>query len=253
MYEKYSEVIDQKAEALEALSDTIWEHPETAFSEYHACKVLSDYLEAEGFEVKRNAYGIETAFTATFGNGAPYIGFLGEFDALAGLSQVSGSCEKTAVIEGGNGHGCGHNLLGVGALAGALVMKAYLEDAKASGTVVYYGCPGEEGGSGKAFMAREGAFKHLDCALSWHPSELNAVMQNTSLANLQVLYKFTGVSAHAASNPEEGRSALDALELMNIGVNFLREHMSSSARIHYSIVNTGGYSPNVVQIGRAHV
>lgn len=247
MYEAFLKVIDEQAERLTKLSDAIWEHPETAFSEYNSSKLLIEYLKEERFQVTSPAYGIETAFTASFGSGKPVIGLLGEFDALAGLSQVSNVCEKKPLMEGGNGHGCGHNLLGVGTLAAAVMVKSYLEETKTSGTVIYYGCPGEEGGSGKAFMAREGAFEILDCALSWHPSELNRVIQNSSLANLQVLYKFSGISAHAAGNPEDGRSALDALELMNVGINFLREHMISSARIHYAMVNTGGFSPNVVQ------
>lgn len=247
MYEEFLKVIDEQAERLMELSDAIWEHPETAFSEYDSSKLLIDYLKEEGFQVNSPAYGIETAFTASFGSGGPTIGLLGEFDALAGLSQISHVFEKKPLVEAGNGHGCGHNLLGVGSLAAALVVKAYLEETKIPGTVIYYGCPGEEGGSGKAFMAREGAFEAIDCALSWHPSELNQVIQHSSLANLQVLYQFAGTSAHAAANPEDGRSALDALELMNVGVNFLREHMISGARIHYAMVNTGGFSPNVVQ------
>ena len=247
MNSEYLNIIDEKAEQLNALSDAVWDYAETAFSENQSAKVLIDFLMEEGFEVTRSAYGIDTAFTASFGQGKPVIGLLGEFDALSGLSQISDHFEKVPLTEGANGHGCGHNLLGVGSLAAALAVKKYLEDTKTSGTIVYYGCPGEEGGSGKAFMAREGAFNHLDCALSWHPAETNNVIQYTSLANIQVLYKFYGTSAHAAGNPEDGRSALDALELMNIGVNFLREHMISSARIHYAIVNAGGYSPNVVQ------
>lgn len=247
MFEEYLEIINEKSEDLCRLSDAIWENPETAFSEDISSSLLMEFLSGEGFEIQSPVFGIKTAFTASFGSGKPVIGFLGEFDALSGLSQVSGSFEKAPLCEGGNGHGCGHNLLGTGAVAAALAAKNFLEKTKKPGTVIYYGCPGEEGGSGKAFMAREGAFDGLDCALTWHPGELNRVVQNTSLANIQVLYKFTGTSAHAAGNPEDGRSALDALELMNVGVNFLREHMISSARIHYSIVNSGGYSPNVVQ------
>lgn len=247
MYEEFIKIIDEKAESLNQLSDAIWEHPETAFSENESSQLLVDFLKKEGFHVNSAAYGIPTAFTASYGQGKPVIGLLGEFDALSGLSQVSDCFEKKPLTEGGNGHGCGHNLLGVGSLAAALAVKNYLAQTNHTGTVIYYGCPGEEGGSGKAFMAREGAFDKLDCALCWHPAETNNVIQYTSLANIQVLYKFTGTSAHAAGNPENGRSALDALELMNIGVNFLREHMISSARIHYAIVNSGGFSPNVVQ------
>lgn len=247
MYEQFLNIINEKAESLCGLSDAIWDNPETAFSEKKSSELYINFFKKEGFTVQSPVYGLDTAFTATYGSGSPVIGLLGEFDALSGLSQVSGSFEKKALNDGENGHGCGHNLLGVGVAAAALAVKNFLEETKQEGTVIFYGCPGEEGGSGKAFMAREGAFDGLDCALSWHPAEVNHVVQYTSLANVQVLYKFTGISAHAAGNPENGRSALDALELMNVGVNFLREHIISDARIHYSIVNAGGSSPNVVQ------
>lgn len=244
--EKYLSEIDQKAERLCALSDGIWGYAETAFTEYESVKALVGFFSEEGFRVTEGAYGIKTAFTAEFGKGRPRIGILGEFDALSGLSQTAGITEKQTETPGGNGHGCGHNLLGVGSAAAALAVKRYLEEGH-EGTVVYYGCPGEEGGSGKAFMAREGAFKDLDCALTWHPSTVNCVCKDSSLANFQVLYSFKGISAHAAGCPEMGRSALDALELMNVGSNFLREHMIDKARVHYAIIDTGGYSPNVVQ------
>lgn len=246
MYKEYLKIINEKENELFALSDGVWDNPETCFTEYKSCKLLVDFMRKEGFEVTNPAYGIETAFTAKYGNGKPIIGFLGEYDALAGLSQVSGLAEEKALVDGGNGHGCGHNLLGVGTIAAALAAKKYLEDGH-SGTVIYFGCPAEEGGSGKAFMAREGAFSDLDIALCWHPGEVNRVVQYSSLANIQVLYRFYGKAAHAAGNPENGRSALDAVELMNVGTNFLREHMSSSSRIHYAILNSGGFSPNVVQ------
>ena len=242
----YLEEIDRKKDSLEKLSDEIWGFAETAFSEHQSVKALTDYLKAEGFTITDHAYGVDTAFTAEFGHGKPRIGILGEFDALSGLSQKAGVTEKDPLVPGANGHGCGHNLLGVGSVAAALAVKKYLEDGH-EGTVVYYGCPGEEGGSGKAFMARGGAFKDLDCALTWHPSTDNAVSKDSSLANFQVLYSFKGISAHAAGCPEMGRSALDGLELMNVGTNFLREHMLDKARVHYAIIDTGGYSPNVVQ------
>ena len=195
----------------------------------------------------RPAFGIDTAFTASFGSGRPVIGFLGEFDALAGLSQEAGRVEKAALQPGGNGHGCGHNLLGVAAAAAAAAVKEYLEKTGQPGTVIFFGCPGEEGGSGKAFMAREGAFDGLDFAVTWHPSDVNSVRTGSSLANFQVLFQFEGVSAHAAGCPEMGRSALDAVELMNVGSNYLREHIIQEARLHYAVLDTGGYSPNVVQ------
>ena len=175
------------------------------------------------------------------------IGILAEYDALSGLSQKGGSLERMEVTSGGCGHGCGHNLLGAGAFAAALGVKAYLEETKQSGTVILYGCPGEEGGAAKAFMARDGVWKDLDAALTWHPEDVNEVATGSSNSCIQVQYKFKGVASHAAGAPEKGRSALDAVELMNMGVQFLREHMSDKARIHYAITDAGGCSPNVVQ------
>lgn len=239
--------IDGMAQRLAAWSDAVWDCPETAFQERRSAEVLCRALEEEGFAVERGVAGIETAFLGRWGEGKPVIGFLGEFDALSGLSQQPDTFAKTPLCEGAPGHGCGHNLLGVGSLAAASAVKAYLAENHLSGTVVYYGCPGEEGGSGKAFMARDGVFDELDCALTWHPGDTNAANSASSLANYQICYRYYGVSAHAAACPHLGRSALDAVELMNIGVQFLREHIIPEARIHYAITNTGGYSPNVVQ------
>lgn len=175
------------------------------------------------------------------------IGILAEYDALSGLSQEAGSLTRQERVPGGCGHGCGHNLLGAGAFAAALGIKAYLEASGQAGTVILYGCPGEEGGAAKAFMARDGVWKSLDAALTWHPEDVNEVETGSSNSCIQVQYKFSGVASHAAGAPERGRSALDAVELMNIGVQFLREHMSDKARIHYAITDAGGCSPNVVQ------
>lgn len=241
------EVIDSKASEFAALSDVIWDYAELAFTEHQSAEALCRQLEKEGFAVTRGVAGIETAFTARYGSGKPVIGILGEFDALSGLSQKAGCAVREPLCPGAAGHGCGHNMFGVGSIAAAVGVKKYLEDTGHSGTVVYFGTPGEEGGSGKAFMAREGVFDELDAAVAWHPSDLNAVMTGSSLANVQVAYHFKGVAAHAAAAPHLGRSALDAVELMNMGVQFLREHVIQEARIHYAITNTGGYSPNVVQ------
>ncbi len=243
---KYLSAIDEKEEKLCKLSDYIWDNPETAFTEFLSEKAQIDFFLSEGFTVTEKAYGVETAFYAEYGKGNPRIGLLGEYDALSGLDQISGLIEKKSEKPGACGHGCGHNLLGVGAAAAAVAVKRYLEEGH-PGTIIYYGCPGEEGGSGKAFMARNGAFRDLDCALTWHPSTFNEVVKDSTLANFQLLYTFHGTAAHAAACPEMGRSALDALELMNVGCNFLREHMSEKARVHYAITDTGGYSPNVVQ------
>ena len=162
---EYLKEIDRKREGLEQLSDAIWGFAETAFSEYKSVEALKDFLKAEGFELTDHAYGVETAFTASFGQGKPRIGILGEFDALSGMSQKADLLEKEPLISGASGHGCGHNLLGAGSVAAALAVKNYLEDGH-EGTVIFYGCPGEEGGSGKAFMVRGGAFRDLDCAIT---------------------------------------------------------------------------------------
>ena len=244
---KVFEIITSKKTMLNNLADDIWEYAETAFAEFKSAEALAKTLEDEGFSVTREVADIPTAFSASFGSGKPIIGILGEFDALSNLSQVANTTEKTPLIQGKAGHGCGHHLLGVGSLAAAIAVKEYLTQTGKSGTVIYYGCPGEEGGSGKAFMARDGVFDELDVAFCWHPSDANGIMAGSSLANIQVSYKFKGIAAHAAACPHLGRSALDAVELMNVGVNFLREHIIPEARVHYAITNTGGYSPNVVQ------
>lgn len=241
------QAIDREREVISQVSDRIWDHPETAFQEYVAAETYFDALEKEGFAVEKNLAGIETAFSGRFGHGRPVIGILGEFDALSGLSQKPDCAVKAAIAEGAPGHGCGHNLLGAGSMAAAIAVKEYLEKNNKEGTVIFYGCPGEEGGSGKGFMARDGVFDELDCAVSWHPGDMNVASVGSSLANYQIYYRFYGRASHAAGAPHLGRSALDAVELMNVGVQFLREHVISEARIHYAITNTGGFSPNVVQ------
>ena len=239
--------LEERASDFYALSDKIWGNAEIRFKEKESVKDYVSFLEKEGFSVTVGLAGLKTAFSATWGSGKPVIGFLGEYDALPGLSQKAGVAEKSPIEENGNGHGCGHNLLGVGALMGAVGYKHFLESEGKSGTVIYFGCPAEEGGSGKTFMAREVCFNQLDAALSWHPADINMMPPGPVLANDSIRYSFLGKASHAAAAPEAGRSALDALELMNIGVQFLREHMPSSARIHYAITDTGGISPNIVQ------
>ena len=240
-------LIDEKADLFNGISDEIWEHPELSLKEHRAAALYCKTLRELGFAVTEKLCGIDTAFCGSYGSGGPVIGILGEFDALSGLSQAAGESCPAPLVEGGSGHGCGHNLLGAGSLAAAAAVKRYLELTGKPGTVIFYGCPGEEGGSGKAFMAREGVWKGLDAALSWHPSDVNQVETGTNNSSIQVLYRFSGVAAHAAGEPHIGRSALDAVELMNIGVQFLREHMTDDCRIHYAITDTGGVSPNVVQ------
>ena len=240
--------IDEKSKLIIEVNDTIWANPETAFREFVAMQTLCAALESEGFKVEKGVGDVPTAFTGSFGSGKPVIGFLGEYDALSGLSQEGGSVTKKPIVQGGAGHGCGHNELGAASLAAAIAVKEYLKNnPDKSGTVIFFGTPGEEGGSGKAFMAREGVFDACDACITWHPSTVFAVRSGSNLANCQIEYHFAGVSAHAAGDPHLGRSALDAVELMNLGVQFLREHMIDKARIHYAITNAGGYSPNVVQ------
>ena len=240
-------LISDRAEYFEEIADEIWENPELSLKEFKAAELYCRKLRELGFTVTENLCGIQTAFCGSYGSGRPMIGILGEFDALSGLSQQAEQTESMPVMNGGNGHGCGHNLLGVGALAAAAAVKSYLENTGAAGTVVFYGCPGEEGGAGKAYMARDGLWKQLDAALCWHPSDANQVKTGTNNSCIQVLYRFSGIAAHAAGDPYNGRSALDAVELMNVGVQFLREHMTDDCRIHYAITDAGGVSPNVVQ------
>ena len=239
--------IDENAGIFTGVSDAVWARPELSLKEFESAKLYCDTLRKYGFEVTEGLAGVATAFCGRYGSGRPVIGILGEFDALSGLSQAAGCAERSPLVEGGPGHGCGHNMLGAGALGAAFAVRDFLEKTGRSGTVIFYGCPGEEGGAGKAFMAREGLWKELDCALTWHPSDVNEVVTGTNNSCIQVLYKFHGVSAHAAGDPENGRSALDAVELMNTGAQYLREHMAGDCRVHYAITDAGGVSPNVVQ------
>lgn len=240
--------IDVHAQLFTELSDRIWDEPELSLQEHASMKRYCTLLEKLGFRVETDIAGVETAFSGTYGSGKPVIGILGEFDALSGLSQQAGVSEECPLIPGGAGHGCGHNLLGAGALAAASAVKAALGRAgDGSGTVIFYGCPGEEGGAGKAFMAREGVFQALDAAITWHPDDVNEVVTGSCLASYQVEYQFDGTASHAAGAPHLGRSALDAVELMNVGVQFLREHIPPHHGAHYAITDAGGVSPNVVQ------
>lgn len=241
------QVIEDIAPLLTGLSDRIWEYAELSMLEYRSTAAYLDILKSQGFTVQESLCGIPTAFSGSYGSGRPVIGILGEYDALSGLSQEPGALLRQPVSEGGNGQGCGHNLLGAGALGAAIAIKEAIASGQLSGTVVFYGCPGEEGCAGKTFMARDGMFRDLDAALTWHPGDTNEVTVGSNAACLQVEYTFHGVSAHAAGDPYNGRSALDAAELMNVGVQFLREHMRHKESIHYSFADAGGISPNVVQ------
>ncbi len=238
--------IESKRAEFTKLSDAVWGFAELGYQEKQSAQMLADAAEQMGFTVERGVADIPTAFVGSFSNGAgPVIGFLGEYDALPGLSQEAVPHKKPRV-EDAPGHGCGHNLLGVGALAAAAAVREMLTRNDVRGTVRYYGCPAEEGGAGKAFMTKAGLFDDVDIVLTWHPDAFNATSAVNFLANYRVIFKFHGKAAHAAADPFNGRSALDAVELMNVGVNYLREHMIPDARIHYVIINGGGIAPNVV-------
>ncbi len=224
----------------------IWDHPELAFHEDHACEVLSGLMKNAGFRVTSGVAGMATAFVAEYGSGSPVIGFMGEYDALPNLSQASECVERTPLVPDGPGHGCGHNLLGTGSAAAAIAVKEYLVSHGLSGTIRFYGCPAEEGGSGKAYMARDGLFSDLDAAFSWHPSRYLSPWMNRMTASISAEFWFQGISAHAASAPHMGRSALDACELMNVGMNYMREHIPPHAKLHYAYLDTGGPAPNII-------
>ena len=239
--------IQSRAADFIGVSDKIWEYAELSLNEYKSVECYLDFLRKEGFEIREQVANVPTAFAASYGSGSPRIGILAEYDALSSLSQKGGVAEKAPLIPGGHGHGCGHNLLGAGSLAAAVAVKELIEKGVLRGTVVLYGCPGEDGCAGKSFMARDGEFRDLDAAITWHPGDTNEVTTGSNAACLQYLYSFQGVSAHAAGDPHLGRSALDAAELMNVGVQFLREHMRKCESVHYSFLDVGGPSPNVVQ------
>jgi aminobenzoyl-glutamate utilization protein B len=241
--------IEQRVRDYTTLSDRLWDDPELRWEERRAVAAQTALAEREGFRVAREIGGVPTAFTAEFGAGGPVIALLGEFDALANLSQASGVAAPEPDAEHGStsGHGCGHHLLGTGSLLAAAVVKDYLAAHRLPGTVRYYGCPAEEGAAGKTYLVKAGAFSDVDCAVTWHPGNLTGVNRVLPLAYCQAYVTFSGVAAHAGKAPHLGRSALDALELMNVGVNFLREHMPPDSRVHYAILDAGGPSANVVQ------
>ena len=251
MSKKYANWIEENRQKLIEISDKIWEFAEVGFEEYNSSNLLAETLGKAGFSVKKNVAGMPTAFYASYGNKKPVIAILGEYDALPGLSQIKEPIKKP-LKEGAPGHGCGHNLLGTGALGAVLAVKEAILSGDANGTIRYYGCPAEEKFNSKGYMIKAGAFKDVDITLSWHPAFMNAINDVSLLAINSVKFKFLGRTAHAAFDPQNGRSALDAVELMNIGVNYLREHIIPDARIHYVITN-GGNVPNVVpEIAEVH-
>jgi aminobenzoyl-glutamate utilization protein B len=240
-------LVDARQDDFIALSDRVWGMPELCYSELRSCAEHTAMLEAQGFRVTRDVAGIPTAVMGESGEDGPVIAILGEYDALPGLSQEAGVAEPRPLPGPGFGHGCGHNLLGSASLLAATAVKDYLAANGIKGRVRYYGCPAEEGGAAKGFMVRAGAFDDVDIAISWHPSSFSGVMEPMSLANTRIDFAFTGRASHAAAAPHLGRSALDAVELMNVGVNYMREHMPSDARVHYAMLDAGGIAPNVVQ------
>jgi aminobenzoyl-glutamate utilization protein B len=245
-------LVDAKWPDFTALADRVWGMPETCYTEHRSVAEHTAELHRQGFYVTEHVAGIPTAVMGEAGSGGPVIAFLGEYDALPGLSQEAGVAEHRPLPGNGNGHGCGHNLLGSASMLAATALKDWLAETGTPGRVRYYGCPAEEGGAAKAFMVREGAFRDVDIAITWHPNAFNEVAPALALANTRIDFAFRGRSSHAAASPHLGRSALDAVELMNVGVNYMREHMPSDARIHYAIIDAGGIAPNVVQ-GRARV
>lgn len=239
--------VEGKADRILDLSDQVFCFAETGFREEKSAELFCRKLTEEGFCVEQGIAGMPTAFRAKYGSGKPVIGLLAEYDALPGLGQVGGSVIKQETKGNSAGHGCGHNLLGAGVFGAALGVKKYLEEHPERGTVILFGCPSEEKGNAKTIMARDGEFDGVDAALTWHPADRNMVASYSSLANVSVYFDFKGITSHAAAAPELGRSALDAAELMSVGVNYLREHVIQEARIHYAYIDVGGNAPNVVQ------
>lgn len=237
------DLIDNNENSLKDMALKIWQHPEGAYEEFYSSNLQKEYLKENGFIIK-NVPNLETAFIAEFGKGKPIVGILGEYDALPGMSQKVSSVKEPE--EGfACGHGCGHNLLGTGGVGAVIALKEAMVKENLNGTIRYYGCTAEETLSGKVKMAKEKVFDDLDCAISWHPSSLNVVWGCSFLAMNSMKFRFKGTPAHASAAPQAGRSALDAVELMNVGANYLREHVIDSARIHYVITN-GGMAPNIV-------
>ena len=239
--------VSKNQKRFQELADKVWSTPETCYSEQNSMSAHVDELRYHGFSVTKGIANIPTAVIGEYGTDGPIIAFLGEYDALAGLSQKADVFHQDPVKKGANGHGCGHNLLGSASMQAAVALKEWLKDSNLPGVVRYYGCPAEEGGAAKTFMVRDKIFEDVDAAITWHPGCLPGIVKGSSLANCRVDFTFEGRASHAAVSPHLGRSALDAIELMNVGVNYMREHMPDKARIHYALIDGGGISPNVVQ------
>jgi aminobenzoyl-glutamate utilization protein B len=241
--EKVLKNLDSQKEKYEAIALKIWDWAEMGYQEVQSSALLQETLSEAGFRIEKGVAGIPTAFVAEYGSGTPIIGILGEYDALPGLSQKAVPQKESA--GGIAGHACGHHLFGTASAAAAIAVKDWLKARGGQGTIRFYGCPAEEGGSGKVYMTRAGLFDDLDVALHWHPGDRNDASASAALANKSAKFRFHGVSAHAAGAPEKGRSALDGVEAMNAMVNMMREHIPEQARIHY-VITDGGKAPNVV-------
>jgi aminobenzoyl-glutamate utilization protein B len=236
--------IQSKYDQYKNIALQIWNHAELGYKEVKSSALLQETLKKEGFSVEAGVAEIPTAFVATYGSGQPVIGILAEFDALPGLAQEAVP-EKKSIAGKAGGHGCGHHLFGTASVAAGIEIKKLIEQKKFNGTIKVYGCPAEEGGSGKVYMVRAGLFNNVDAVIHWHPGNENGVTMTSALANSSAKFRFYGLSAHAAASPENGRSSLDAVESMDYMVNLMREHIPQETRIHY-VITSGGKAPNVV-------
>jgi len=241
--EKIISELDKSAAKYGEIAHKIWSFAEMGYQEEQSVALLQKTLKEEGFTIEDGVAGMPTAFIASYGSGKPIIAVLGEYDALPGLSQQAVTHKESA--GGVAGHACGHHLFGTASTAAAISIKKYLVESGKSGTVRFYGCPAEEGGSGKVYLTRAGLFDDVDVALNWHPGNSNGADPGAALANKSAKFRFHGIAAHAAGAPEKGRSALDGVEAMNYMVNMMREHVPEDARIHY-VITDGGKAPNVV-------
>ncbi len=236
--------IQSDSDTYKTIALSIWDYAELGYKENKSSALLENTLKKNGFAVESGVAGIPTVFVATYGTGSPIIGILAEYDALPGISQDN-SPTKTPIANKNNGHACGHHLFGTGSVAAGIALKKLIETGKIKGTIKVFGCPAEEGGSGKVYMVREGLFNNVDVVLHWHPWDCNTVIYTSALANKSAKFRFYGIASHASASPEQGRSALDAVEAMDNMVNMMREHIPQETRIHYVITN-GGKAPNVV-------
>ena len=237
------EWLNSKFNTYDKIQKEVHELAEPGFLEYKSNEILIKHLEENGFTIERGVAGMPTAFVASFGSGKPVMAVLAELDALPGLSQDT-TPKNNPTIQGGYGHGCGHNLIGTGALAAAVAVSKWLAEGH-QGTIRLYGCPAEEGGGGKTYMVREGLFNDVDCAISYHPSRRNDILCKSQSAKIGIIFDYEGKTAHAGATPYDGRSALDAVEALNYMMNLNREHIHPDCRMHY-VITDGGEAPNIV-------